>query len=107
MSSMKPWMEGIGDVDLDKSPDDELSPELQGAIRRLSETLKKLDLQALASNLPVQFRLSNEQTAKVRPAFPTVWSRRERRQCRPLSRFAPHHAAAALRWQVRRLRSPW
>ena len=51
MSSMKPWMEGIGDVDLDESPDDELSPELLGAIRRLSETLKKLDLQALASSV--------------------------------------------------------
>ncbi len=51
MSSMKPWMEGIGDVDLDKSPDDELSPELLGAIRRLSETLKKLDLQAIASSV--------------------------------------------------------
>ncbi len=51
MSSMKPWMEGIGDVDLDESPDDELSPELLGAIRRLSETLKKLDLQALASTV--------------------------------------------------------
>ena len=55
MSSMKPWMEGIGDVDLDKSPDDELSPELQGAIRRLSETLKKLDLQALASSVAGSF----------------------------------------------------
>ncbi len=51
MSRMKPWMEGIGDVDLDESRDAELSPELLGAIRRLSETLKKLDLQALASTV--------------------------------------------------------
>jgi len=51
MPSMKPWMEGIGDADLDESPDDELSPELLRTVRRLSETLKKLDLRALASTV--------------------------------------------------------
>ncbi len=44
-------MERIGDVNLDESPDDELPPELLRAVRRLSETLKKLDLQALASTV--------------------------------------------------------
>ena len=34
MSSMKPWMEGIGDIDLDVRPHEELSPELLRAVRR-------------------------------------------------------------------------